>query len=833
MTIKLFGKGLGIFDHPFDVVAPADINSPGGETSFVRDTTDPRYLGSSDRPGVIRDLLDVPLSEQFETLHDTIQLPTKDVRKNTEIIPTKRPVVNLGIKPQLFSAESGPAPFETLFHDFEIESLPYYNFWTPDELTNDRDERGDRKLDDLPRYIKVMWKVAPDLLDPEERVRPREVNTRPMKPVMFGLEMERPKVFSNKGIGFTPEHLQTGGFEKIKGIIANGYLAPGVLEAIVDMPLHNTGVESHRAFAGSDSIDNVDEDAFLLNPQFTGLSVHELRAQVNQVTNGIANMASIAPDGVSSGLLKQKSALVDGKFMLRKSSSPGGKMQISSVHPSSPTLSFAARSAVPAKSNPEDGVMAMARVLSQPTNVASLKTSAQVKVKFFNPAVGGLLDPRKVNLMSSPEHVETLSAIAPSLSSLEVLSQTNLFYKDREVTLPSLPSPKVRPLEYIGYVLEKYRRQKSGVFVKVEEIDLPAREVDYYIDTKIVYGEVYRYRIKAVVRWTRPDNQGVMETSKTTVKRFGSHTVPVASYKSSYLVSEWSHTWAYGSCIDDQPPLPPDELTVRPESHKRRVVVTMKLPYNPQKDILKMRLFRKIQDENGRDMSDWMQITESDAADRKIDFAPQNVVYFDNDLDFFQKKKMKAVYAAQCISRHGEDSTLSEQLGARLNQDYFTKGEFPVEFVSSPGVRLEYFGAFSVSPPRTTRTEIVVSPAPTRVGKSPGVAALILAGRNTMGNMTVNKGDYVCRVQSLDTGETADIPFSSNFVNLQNRQTVSKFDFYVPSHSVSGKNSNDFDSESDTRLEDELTRFNDGGLPDASENDEVLVYDRASKGDRW
>lgn len=103
-----------------------------------------------------------------------------------------------------------------------------------------------------------------------------------------------------------------------------------------------------------------------------------------------------------------------------------------------------------------------------------------------------------------------------------------------------------------------------------------------------------------------------------------------------------------------------------------------------------------------------------------------------------------------------------------------------------------------------------------------------------MGNVNLDTGKYVCRVQSLDTGEVKDIPFTVSMKNLPVRQEVSKFDFYAPSHAVSGKNSNDFDSESDARLRRELVSLTDGELLDTNgEENEVLVYDRSSKNDRW
>lgn len=833
MSIKIFGKGLGVFEHPFDVVDRERISVDETKKILVNDTNRAQ-LGNLGTIQQIREVLLPAALPVFDTLYSTLPIPRGDIRQNFDMIPIPRPLQKFKITPQVYSAESSPAPFETLFHDFEIEAFPFYNFWTPDELTNDRDERGNRKIEDLPRFIKVTWNSAPNLPDPEERVIPKPMDVRPIFPILFSHENIRPLVFTLKGISFTPEHLQPSGFSLIKGVIGNGYLAPGVLETVVEMPLHNTGIESHRTFANTDPIHHFDEDMFLTHPDMEGISVHELKAQINQLTNGIANMSTPTPPGVSTNLAGRKANLVDGKYMMSKAIEPGGFMQLTSIHPSSPSISLKSKTAQADRKGPVDNVIELAKTISQPLSVSNMKSSAQVKVKFSDPSIGGLIDPSKINLMAQPHHVEMMSAIAPQLPQLEMLSRTNFKNLPRQINPPSLPSPKMKPLEYIGYIIEKYKRQTSGAFIKVEEIDVPIRDADFYIDTKVLYGEVYRYRIKTVVRWTRTKDHDIAGPDPTIETKFGSQTAAVSTHKSSYFTSEWGHEWAYGSCIDDQPPLPPDELTVRPESHKKRIVVTFRLPDNPQRDILKMRLYRKVQDENGRDISDWMQVQESNATNRGIDFAPSNVIYFDTSVDFSQKSHMKYIYAAMCISRHGEDSTLSEQLAARLNEDYFSRGEFPVEFHSCPGVRLDYFGAFSTSPHKITKTEVVVPPPPTRVGKIPGVAALIFSGRNTMGNTHMDEGSYTIRVQSLDTGEVRDIPLTTKFRQIQKRQEVSKSDYYVRSHTVSGKNSDDFEDLSTQRLKEQLTKYQDGPVRhDRNEELEVLPFDRSSRGERW
>ncbi len=614
-----------------------------------------------------------------------------------------------------------------------------------------------------------------------------------MKPVLFSKQSTKPNVFNRKGVSFAPEHLQPAGFSQIKSILANGFLAPGVLETMVEMPLGNLAGQDYRNSSQIDPVENFDEDAFLTDPEMSGISVHELKAQINQVTNGIAGMSTPSPDATSADLEEMKRELVDGKFVTNKSLRPGGFMRVSSVHPSSPSISFKTRTAQPAREDFVDQVIEKADRISQPDNVNQLNDFAQVKVKFVNPSVTGLLDQKKINLMSAPHQLETMSALAPALAQLEFLSRTDIYDKPRFSEPLSIPSPKMKPLEYIGYVIEKYRRQKSGIFKKVEEIDIPSREVDTYIDTKIVYGEVYRYRIKCIVRWTRPWDQFVSGNDPTIESRFGTHTSQLADHKTSFFSSEWNHAWAYATCIDDQPPAPPDELNVFPQSSKKRVMVTFRIPGDPQRDLFKLRLFRKQKDQNGKDTTGWVQVRDQKM--NTVEFGPGNCIFFDYDIDYFEIAKQRYVYAAQTISRHGESSPLSEQISARIRQDYVVKGEYPVEFVSSPGVRLDYYGSFSTVPNSISKTEIVLQPAPSRVGKPPGSVEAVFSGRENLGNVMIQDSEYVCRIESLDTGEVHDVPFSSVVTNVNVRLDVAKFDYLVSKETL-GKNSNEINKDS-------------------------------------
>ena len=798
MSIKFF-KGLG-------QVAKESVSNPIS-------------IGQSD-PGVIerdenlfRSGHAVFADDDQTTLKSFVQVPGSEDNGFT-VVPF---VMNLQISPQVFSAESGQAPFETLFHDFDLKVFPFYNFWTPDELTNDKDERGERRFEDLPRYVKISWIPAPDLPDPEEQT-PKRVNKRTIKPIIFARELERPKTFKLKGVDFTPKHLQPDHFIDIKAVIANGFLAPGVLETIVELPLRSAGI-------GPTANPNpIDEDPFLNDPATAGVAAHELIGQALQLSNGAVNTSNIGQAELSPNAADLKNGLFDGKFSVIKGG-PDGMVDVLGVHPSSPAISFSSRGAEHTRAAPSDPAADLLARVAEASPYSQYPKTAQAKVKFFDPSIGNLVGESKVRLMTAPEHLETMAAIAPSLANLELLSKAGYHEKVRKYDIPSLPSPRMKPLEYIGYVLEKYRRGQNGLFLKVDEIDLPNREINEYIDTKVLYGETYRYRIRAVLRWTRPSDVGVMGKMASIKGKFGSQAAQLSTHQGSYFYGEWSQRWIYGTVMDDQPPAPPDELTARPESHRKRVVLTFRLPLDNQRDILSMRLFRKLQDENGRDLTDWIPMLGSSG---KVDHPPQNVIFFDDKVEFFHVSKMRYVYAAQCTTRHGESSVLSEQLAVRLNQDHYSRGEYLVEQISAAGVRLQYYGAFSTIPFQVSKTELVVAPPP-----DDGVAALVLTGRDASGNMLGQGGDYLLRVQSLDTGEQVDIPFSLVFKTFQIREKFVPTPVFVMPASPQTKGSNEFKSKTPTLLQKVLTAYQDPALVSIKKTDAVAPALMAAPGERW
>ncbi len=638
------------------------------------------------------------------------------------------------------SAASPWAPYETLFDSFELIAQPVYNFWEADEATNESNDKGDRSLADVPRYIRLSWKKAPVVRDPKKK----EFGTLSRSPVPFAVSKER--IFGQfaRGALFTSDAVTN--FSLAKGMVANGHVAPGVICATVEL-----GTQGRSIYR--DPLSFIDEDAFLELGEFEGMSFHELLTNFRDSTRTRSALFTEPPASSSDGFFFVERSSIDNAVVIRGAA------------PRSPMLTFLVRTALPQVTH-VDPIQPLMQLANEPDTAQPSDGPQTSRVNFVDPTVTEVFSEKKVSSMQTPEQLETMAGLAPLIPALirtsnnvpgpqserlpgaqpQALEKPSVAFLPPKVrvepTVPSVPGPVLEEsIAYIGYVIEKYAMSDAGSFVKVDEIDIDGSAYDEFIDTHVAYGKIYRYRMRSIIRWSRSDGKTASAGSSINVG------------KSSYFAGHWSARWAYASVLDNVPPPWPDELTVRPESDRLRVCVTMKFPFDGQRDISGMALFRKTQDEHGNDVSDWERLGPV--------FGTKNVLVYDDAVRFFDESGERYVYAAVSISKHGEVSALSEQYSTSLNKGWKDSGEDPIVFVSQGGSMIGRSGAFSVVPHRRMPSEIIDE------------GAFSIGGRTAFGNRFPIARQYVLRMQSLDTGEVRDYPFSTRPVQLPNDTRVS------------------------------------------------------------
>ena len=626
--------------------------------------------------------------------------------------------------------ESGVAPYESLFNSFDLSSVPVYNFWVEDE-GNESEEKGSRDLSELPRYVVVSWKIAPDVSKSESNQK----MSRTIDPIKLGSMAIDGKTYDVNGISYSPTHLQPSSMSMVKGSLSNGYLAPGVISAVVEA----TGIDSApSSFVNSRNA--IDEEKFLSDDSMAGISSEELRANRDQSSNGLLSRMKASSDPAKSGLYSGKTYAdvdEDGASTISDSS-----MTFRSI-----TSKTKRQSVVD-----DDVGSFFSRFSTKRSDDAS---STSINVKFVDQEIDGSIDESRVSSIFGHHHAESIVALSHVMPNLAVMSRSNLSSRTTSgkgmVTFPSPPT--IVPLEYVGYVLEKYKMDDSGAFVFFEEIDIPSREIGSYIDTKVSYGGAYRYRIRAIMRWSRP------QMSDDRGGDFVPQPIPGAGLISSYIAGEWSRSWTYSHIVDNSLPPCPDEFNVRPDSRNKRIIVTMKVPDDSQRDIIGMNLFRRTVSHDGTSTL-WKSVLDET-------FDVKNSIFYDRNVEYVQDGGNRYVYAAYTFTGHGEISSLSEQISATITSAYEITGEERAVLVSCAGVSLNQFGSFSVRPSLVHRGEVIVPLERTTGDRR--VASATFSGREFTSSGMGSDRSYVVRIESLDTGEVVDVPFKTRFVDAETR----------------------------------------------------------------
>jgi hypothetical protein len=125
----------------------------------------------------------------------------------------------------------------------------------------------------------------------------------------------------------------------------------------------------------------------------------------------------------------------------------------------------------------------------------NLKDSTKnlVRVSFSSVGMSKVFDVPN-NIATSQENLE-LSDVSKVLGGLVVKPQTEITHKS------------VRDLfgvDYVGYIIEKERLDKAtGQWMRVDNIKIYGVLANKFLDSKVAYGQVYRYRIKSIAKLTK------------------------------------------------------------------------------------------------------------------------------------------------------------------------------------------------------------------------------------------------------------------------------------------------------------------------------------------
>jgi len=73
----------------------------------------------------------------------------------------------------------------------------------------------------------------------------------------------------------------------------------------------------------------------------------------------------------------------------------------------------------------------------------------------------------------------------------------------KEPPLETKSIPELLGIEYIGYIIDKERYSKdTGEWLRIDEYRILGSESTNFKDSRVAYGETYRYRIKSIIKAT-------------------------------------------------------------------------------------------------------------------------------------------------------------------------------------------------------------------------------------------------------------------------------------------------------------------------------------------
>lgn len=285
---------------------------------------------------------------------------------------------------------------------------------------------------------------------------------------------------------------------------------------------------------------------------------------------------------------------------------------------------------------------------------------------------------RVVSLPSSAASMAAASSLAARTgdSVPRIGSSPAVDAAEDEVSTPIRPDPSLIPSpadyeetiarrsDYIGYVIEKERLAENGIdFQLLDVITIPGKNHLEYIDTKIAYGEIYRYKIRSIFRFVNNHNLSMYNDSDSILTK--NQTV---DYVDINYAIRTSRTFYYDSpdseavsisVEESVRPDPPSGVKLFAKSKENKIFITWNQK-NQNRDVVGFNVYRR-------------RLTE----ERFLKLNQELIGVRDNFYnDFDLIKDVDYVYAIEAVDVHGNFSKLSNQFYIRVKEIINFDGSF-------------------------------------------------------------------------------------------------------------------------------------------------------------
>lgn len=288
--------------------------------------------------------------------------------------------------------------------------------------------------------------------------------------------------------------------------------------------------------------------------------------------------------------------------------------------------------------------------------------------------------------------------------------------------------------DYIGYIIEKSTVEEDGTIRVIDLIPIPGKNSLEFIDWKVAYNAVYKYRVRSIFRYIDTRNISLFEDSDLSISK-----TETIRYIDQNFIGDINKTYYYDG-VFSQPsevqttesvrPDPPDNLRIFSKSRDKYILLCWSQK-NQNRDVVGFNVYRK-------------NINEK--IFQKLNIEPlsiRNNLYKDYDIE----PDVEYVYAIEAVDFHGNFSTLSAQYSIK------TQEIFSDEFVCDSKQKFyNYEGKELNDLPIKEEIDLLVCKNRLTININP------------LFFNSLDESNFVIKITSLDMGTSKQIKL--NFKNL-------------------------------------------------------------------
>lgn len=207
----------------------------------------------------------------------------------------------------------------------------------------------------------------------------------------------------------------------------------------------------------------------------------------------------------------------------------------------------------------------------------------------------------------------------------------------------------------VGYVLEKFEVGPGGSLVVEPPIIVENAERSFIIDRFVKYGKTYFYKVRTCA---------ALEV--VTVNEYGQTVLATV-----LILSEGKP--ATIECIEQEPPLPPENFIVEFDYKYFQPVLTWDFPTNPQRDIKRFQIFKRNSAAEPFTVIAEYDFDDSESRTVPLETTPDSDYYrMDYPRTSFRDVNFEInsspIYAVACVDAHGITSNYSTQMKVKYDK---------------------------------------------------------------------------------------------------------------------------------------------------------------------